>query len=42
LAVAVIVGLFLLVQHRVDRKDPKLARTPAWDPDLTFRRTSAT
>jgi hypothetical protein len=33
-----IVGLFLLVQKRIDRGDPKLALAPAFaDPDLEFR-----
>jgi hypothetical protein len=33
-----VVGLFLLVQKRIDRGDPKLALAPAFaDPDLEFR-----
>jgi hypothetical protein len=29
--------LFLLVQDRIDRRDPKLAKAPTYaDPDLTF------
>jgi hypothetical protein len=35
-----IVGLFLLVQNRIDRRDPKLAGAPVdADPELEFRPT---
>lgn len=34
---APLLGLFLLVQRRIDRRDPKLALAPAYaDADLTF------
>ena len=37
LALLVIAGLFLLIQDRIDRRDPKLARAPLRaDPDLPF------
>jgi hypothetical protein len=34
LALAAIVLLFLLVQHRIDRRDPKLRVAPRTQPDL--------
>jgi hypothetical protein len=37
LTIAVVVLLFLLVQHRIDRRDPKLARVREL-PDLAFGR----
>lgn len=38
LGILVVVIGFLLVQHRIDRRDPKLARVNAWQPpDLIFR-----
>lgn len=38
LLIAALVGLFLLVQHRIDRDDPKLSRGHRSDPpDLRFR-----
>jgi len=40
LLVALIVGVFLLVQHRIDRRDPKLARVRLDQEPLTFRRLS--
>jgi hypothetical protein len=37
LAILVVVALFLLVQHRIDGRDPKLAPTTRGDdPELTF------
>jgi hypothetical protein len=37
IALAAIVVLFLLVQHRIDRRDPKLRRATSADlPDLEF------
>jgi hypothetical protein len=37
LAILVVVALFLLVQHRIDRKDPKLLHnTSRDDPELSF------
>jgi hypothetical protein len=37
LSLALIVGLFLLIQHRIDRRDPKLAGAPRVEPpDLEF------
>jgi hypothetical protein len=34
---APLLGAFLLIQGRIDRRDPKLALAPAYaDPDLTF------
>jgi hypothetical protein len=34
---APLLGMFLLVQSRIDRKDPKLALAPTYaDPELTF------
>jgi hypothetical protein len=37
LAMALVVVLFLLLQHRIDRRDPKLARDLRHDPtDLEF------
>jgi hypothetical protein len=39
LSLAVIVGLFLAIQHRIDRRDPKLAGAPRVEPaDLEFGR----
>jgi hypothetical protein len=36
-----LVGLFLFVQDRIDRRDPKLARARVYpDPDLSFERLS--
>jgi hypothetical protein len=32
-ALAVVVALFLLVQHRIDRRDPKLASPPRREPE---------
>jgi hypothetical protein len=37
LALGLVVVLFLLVQHRIDRRDPKLARAASREPaDLEF------
>ena len=39
-AIAVVVALFLLVQHRIDRRDPKLAGPGRGEPE-TLRFGSA-
>ena len=32
-----VVGVFLLIQNRIDRRDPKLALAPVWsEPDVAF------
>lgn len=37
LSLAVVVALFLLIQHRIDRRDPKLTAAPRTEPaDLEF------
>jgi hypothetical protein len=37
IGIGLVVLLFLLVQHRIDRRDPKLARNSPSDlPDLEF------
>jgi hypothetical protein len=38
LSLLAVVAMFLLVQHRIDRRDPKLAQAPRHEPaDLVFR-----
>ena len=36
LGLLALVGAFLLVQHRIDRRDPKLALAPVTQPLLEF------
>jgi hypothetical protein len=37
----VVLGFFLIVQNRIDRRDPKLALAPVWrEPDLAFPDTA--
>jgi hypothetical protein len=37
LTLLILIGLFLLVQNRLDRRDPKLALAPVYaDPGVSF------